>query len=196
MRNYAGLHDKRKLTKYSRSHPAADTQSQQQTKPTTLFSTSSPATGRETPDEQRGLDARTFHAGTAAYTQYGVAETFGPEPQRPSANRSPAYSATIERHDLQSGGSQASGKSSMQPKPGTPRMEDAVACPYHRSIFQDPPTNPWPSQGLRPMDRYVAEGPSERYAILHRPNTEEMSTPSGCRCLELMQSCNNSDGHA
>lgn len=196
MRNYAGLDDKGKLIQYSRSLPSEDTQSQQKSEPTTLLSTSSSTAGRETFDQQRGFDTRTFYAGTAAYTQYGVAETFGPEPQQLSANRSSAYPATIERHDLQGMGSQAIGKSSMQPKPCTLRIEDAPLCPYHRSLLQDSHTNPRPGQGLVPMDRYVAEGPSERYAILHRPNTEVMSTNSGCRCFELMQSCNNSDGHA
>lgn len=185
------MDDNRKLTKYSRSHPYADSLSQQQTKPTSLLSTSSPAAGREILGHQRDLDARTFYAGNAAYTQYGVAETTGPELQGPSANISPAYPATIERDDLQSGGSQASGKSSMQPMPRTARMEDALLCPYHRSILQGPQTNPLPGQGLGPMDRYVAEGPSERYAIFHRPNDGDMSTRSGCRCLELMQSRHN-----
>ena len=37
------------------------------------------------------------------------------------------------------------------------------------------------------MDRYVAEGPSERYAILPRPDGDKASTHNGCRCLELMQ---------
>lgn len=196
VRSCAGLSDKEKLTKYSRSRPSEDTQSQQQSKLTTLLSTSSSTAGRETLDQQRGFDTRTFYAGTAAYTQYGVAETFGPELQQPSANRSSAYPATIEDHDLQGRGAQASGESSMQPKPRTPRIEDAPLCPYHRSLLQDPHTNSGPGQGLVPMDRYVAEGPSERYAILHRPITGSMSTVSGCRCLELMQNSNNSDGDA
>ena len=148
-----------------------------------LVSTSSSRAGRETLDQQKGFDTRTFYAGTAAYTQYGVAETS-------------AYPATIERHDLQDKASQASGKGSMQPKPRTPRIEDALLCPYHRSLLQDPHTNPRSGQGLLPMDRYVAEGPSERYAILHRPITGDMSTNSGCRCLELMQNGNNSDSRA
>ena len=38
------------------------------------------------------------------------------------------------------------------------------------------------------MDRYAAEGPSERYAILPRPDGEKASTHNGCRCLEIMQS--------
>lgn len=191
MSNYAGLDDKGKLTQYSRSRPSENTQSQQQSEHPTLLSTPSSTAGRATVDQQRGFDTRTFNAGTAAYTQYGVAESFGP--QQLSANRTSAYPATIERHDLQGLGSQAFDKSNVQPKPRTPRIEDALLCPYHRSLLQGPPR---PAQGLVPMDRYVAEGPSERYAILHRPTTGVMSTDSGCRCLELMQNYNNSDGHA
>ena len=43
-------------------------------------------------------------------------------------------------------------------------------------------------KGLSPMDRYIAEGPSDRYAILPRSNCETGSTHNGCRCLELRQS--------
>ena len=67
-------------------------------------------------------------------------------------------------------------------------MEEALRCPYHGPILQGRPTNAQSGQGLSPMDRYVAEGPSERYAILPRPDGVKASTHNGCRCLELMQS--------
>lgn len=160
--------------------------------------TSSQTEGIETHDQQKDFDPRNFYAGTVAYTQYGVTETFRPEPQQTSANNPFAYPATIGHHDLQDPRSQASGQSSAQSNPRPPRIDDALLlCPYHRSLLQDPRSSAATGQGLAPMDRYVAEGPAERYAILHRPVTGGMSTHSGCRCLELMQGSNNSwDGQA
>lgn len=46
------------------------------------------------------------------------------------------------------------------------------------------------------MDRYLAEGPSERYAILHQPDAGTMSTYQGCRCIEMMESSIDTNGHA
>ncbi len=195
VRNYAHLSDERTLTYHTRSCPSTDAQNQQQTKPTTLSSMSSPTAGRETPNEQRGVENRALHAGTAAYTQYGVEETFGPEPQRSSPNNTFAYPITIQHHDLQDQGLQTSGASSVQNEHRGIRMEHALSCPYHRSILQGHPTNAWSGCGLSPMDRYVAEGPSERYAVLHRRDAGYVSTHNGCRCFELMQSGVDTNGH-
>lgn len=85
-------------------------------------------------------------------------------------------------------GSQTLGASGVQHETRTARMEGAVACPYHGPILQERPTNPPSGHGLGPMDRYLAEGPSERYAILHRHDAATVSTYNGCRCLEMMQS--------
>ena len=186
----------RKLTDDSRNHPSVDAQDQRQAKHTSQSSTSSTASERETPSQQRGLETPTFFAGTTAYTQYGVTETFRPEPQRQSANKLSPYRSTIEHRDLAGGDSQAFGTSSIQNEPRTARLEEAFACPYHRSILQERPTNPRSGQALSPMDRYLAEGPSERYAILHRPEAGKVSTYNGCRCLEIMQSSNDTNGHA
>ena len=150
---------------------------------------------RETLDQQRRFETRTFFAGTTAYTQYGVAETFGPPPHRPSANNPSGYPTTIDDHDLQGEGSQTAGLASTQHESRTAHMEEALACPYHRSIIQGRPMDARSGQGLRPIDRYLAEGPSDRYAILRRPDAGNMSTPNGCRCLEMMQSSIDVNGH-
>ena len=76
------------------------------------------------------------------------------------------------------------------------RLEETLACPYHRSILQGRPTHALSGQGLGPMDRYFAEGPSDRYAILHRPDTGNGTTHNGCRCLEIMQSNVDAKGRA
>ena len=131
---------------------------------------------------------------TTAYTQHGVTETFGPEPRRPSANNPFAYPTTLDHQAPQGEGSPAAGVSSTQHGSRAPRMEEAVGCPYHGSILQGGPTNARSGQGLSPMDRYVAEGPSERYAVLHRPGGGNASTHNGCRCLEFMQSSTDAKG--
>ena len=172
------------------------TQREQQTKSTTLSSTSSLTTGRETMDQQRGHETRGPFVSTTAYTQHGVTETFGPEPRRPSANNPFAYPTTIDNHALQAGGSQATRASGTQHESRTPRMEEAVGCPYHGPILQGRPANARSGQGLSSMDRYVAEGPSERYAVLHRPVGENASTHNGCRCLEFMQSSADAKGRS
>lgn len=159
----------------------------QQTKSTTLSSTSSTTTGRETLERQTGHETRSPFMSTTAYTQYGVTETFGPEPHRPSANNPFAYPTTIDLRAPQREGSQATRDSSTQHDSRTPRMEEAARCPYHGSILQGRPTNTRSGQALSPMDRYVAEGPSERYAIHPRPDGATASTHNGCRCLELVR---------
>ena len=40
--------------------------------------------------------------------------------------------------------------------------------------------------GLRPMDRYLAEGPSEQSSVISRPDTGELSTQR-CRCKRAVQ---------
>ena len=185
-----------RLTNSSRSRPSTDIQNQQQTNPTTLSSHSSPTVGRATLDQQRRFETRTFFAGTAAYTQYGVTDTFGPPPQRPSVNNPSGYPTTIEDHDLRGEGSQTAGAASTQHEPRPARTEEALACPYHRSILQGHPPDARSGQGLGPMDRYLAEGSSDLYAILRRPDAGKVSTNNGCRCLEMMQNSIDAKGHA
>ena len=134
--------------------------------------------------------------GTAAYTRYGVEETFDPAPQRTSASKHSTYPRAIDHHDLQNEGAHPVDESSTQHEPRTARMEEGFQCPYHGSILQGRPTNARPNQGLGPMDRYIAEGPSERYAILHRPDTKRVATHNGCRCLEMTQSSADARGQA
>ena len=172
------------------------TQTGQQTKSTTLSSTSSLTTGRETLGQQRSHETRSPFVRTTAYTQHGVTETFGPEPRRTSANNPFAYPTTIDNHALQGGGSQATRVSRTQHGSRMPRMEEAAVCPYHGPILQGRPTNARSGQGLSPMDRYVAEGPSERYAIVPRPDGDKASTNNGCRCLDFMQSSADAKGRS
>ena len=148
-----------------------------------------------TAGQQKNSEPRTLFVGTAAYTRYGVEETFNLEPQRPSAYKHSTYPNAIDHHDLQNEDAHTFGESSKQHEARTARMEKALECPYHGSILQGTPSNAHSGQGLGPMDRYIAEGPSERYAVLHRPDTERVSTHNGCRCIELTQGSADARGH-
>lgn len=81
--------------------------------------------------------------------------------------------------------------------PPLENIQQAYNCPYHGPILQGRLADPRYEQGRsvdtrygqgpRPMDRYLAEGPSEQYALLHHADTGKLSTYRGCRCYELMQ---------
>ena len=143
---------------------------------------------RETPYQQRGYETPTFFAGTTAYTQHGAGETVGREPQRPSTDILSTYRSNREEQELLGVGSQHLQTSNTQYEFRTVRVNEIYACPYHGPILQERLMNSRSSQGLGPMDRYLAEGPSERYAILDRPDAGYLSTYKGCHCFEMMQS--------
>ena len=46
------------------------------------------------------------------------------------------------------------------------------------------------------MDRYLAEGTSEQYAISYRPDTGDLSTFKSCQCIEKMESSIDTDDYA
>ena len=114
-------------------------------------------------------------------------ETFGPGPQPPLADRLSTYKSEKQYRDLLGVGSQAFNEGNIQYESRTARMAGTSMCAYHRSILQEGLTNLRPGQELGPMDRYLAEGPAERYAIVHRPDLSIMSTYNGCRCIETME---------
>ena len=66
-------------------------------------------------------------------------------------------------------------------------MHQAYVCPYHGPIVQGRLADPRSGQGPGPMDRYLAEGPSEQHAIFYRADTGELSTTRGCQCYETTQ---------
>ena len=149
----------------------------------------------QTPDQERDSRARTSLSGTSAYTPKGAAETLDPERQPPSAHKLSTNKSNRKHHDLLGVGSQTFNTGNVQYEPHTPRTEETFACPYHRSIIEERLMNPRSGHGLGPMDRYLAERSSERYAILPRPDTRNMSTSKGCRCNETTQSSIDTNDH-
>jgi hypothetical protein len=53
------------------------------------------------------------------------------------------------------------------------------ACPYHSRVPMNTGGQP---KGLSPMDRFLAEGPTEQSALFIRSDTGELSTNKGCTC--------------
>lgn len=59
----------------------------------------------------------------------------------------------------------------------------ATACPYHGSIVQMRSNGGGQShQDMSPMDRFLAEGPGQQYALFVRPDNGQLSTSKGCTC--------------
>ena len=161
---------------------------QQEAKLTSRQSASSSTAGRGALDQQRDLEGFFLSESTPAFTYYGIAETFEHESQQVFANNFHAYPTTIASHDLQDAGSHPVDASTMHHEPLVEYMEDALACLYHGHVLQGHSINAQPGHGLSPMERYIAEGSSERYAVLPRSISGKGPTHNGCRCLQLIQS--------
>jgi hypothetical protein len=54
------------------------------------------------------------------------------------------------------------------------------ACPYHTRVLMMGPNGH--EKDLKPMDRFLAEGPAEQSALLIRSDTGRLSTNKGCTC--------------
>ncbi|CAF9934584.1 hypothetical protein IMSHALPRED_009770 [Imshaugia aleurites] len=117
---------KKDPSKPTRGCSSVETQHPTRTKATTQSSTSSLTSERRTPDQHRGFGNNTFFAGTTAHTQYGVAETFGPESQRPTADQYSAYISTMEHRDLPGLSLQTPGTGTVQHRSRTARMEETL----------------------------------------------------------------------
>lgn len=61
-----------------------------------------------------------------------------------------------------------------------------VSCPHHDSIPEAPAMTRRQGWGQTPMDRFLAEGPTEQSALFNRPDTGRLSTSRGCTCYDGM----------
>lgn len=59
-------------------------------------------------------------------------------------------------------------------------------CPFHGPILQMSAHHSQ-GQGLDPMSRFLAEGPSEQHALFIRADTGALSTSRGCTCLAALE---------
>ena len=181
------VRDDSTLTGHHRNRPSADIREQRQFKPTTQASTSNPKSAKETLHQQRDGGIRTFSVGNSVDTQFSVTEASSLEPQRPTVDKQSPYEPALRNHDLLGVGSQFFNTGSTRREPRTASTEAAFACPYHGPILRGHPTKPSPGQGLGPMERYLADGASERHVFSHGPDAATRSTRNSCRCLEITQ---------
>lgn len=59
-------------------------------------------------------------------------------------------------------------------------------CLFHGSILQMSSAHRSQGYGLDPMSRFLAEGPSEQYAVFIRADTGALSTSRGCTCRAVL----------
>ncbi|GME51354.1 hypothetical protein GTA08_BOTSDO05067 [Neofusicoccum parvum] len=65
-------------------------------------------------------------------------------------------------------------------------------CPYHNPILQLQPhagTIYGYGQGQTGLDRFMAEGPGEQYALFNRGDNGQTSLARGCTCAGNLQAC-------
>ncbi|KAA6410817.1 MAG: hypothetical protein FRX48_05127 [Lasallia pustulata] len=127
----------------------------------------------------------------SGYSQPAAMGTGRPAPPQSSTNTFATQRSTRQERDLLGLTTQASNTGQGQYGPilsPAGYMQHAYICPYHGPILQGRPADPRSGQGPSPMDRYLAEGPSEQHAMFYRADTGELSTNRGCRCYELTQS--------
>ena len=60
-------------------------------------------------------------------------------------------------------------------------------CPYHGPIIHMIPNHSQKSDGQSPMNRFLAEGPSEQSALHVRADTGQLTTSRGCTCYREME---------
>lgn len=138
--------------------------------------------------------------GATAHTQYRTAENIGATPQRASGHTVPAGSTHRQSYELLGVGSQYSDKhfdtSLVQGQHYTAHTQRSYTCPYHGPISHDRLQTLQNGYGLGPMDRYLAEGPAERYALAHGSGNRYSSRPVGCTCFDIMRSMSEGNGYA
>ena len=126
----------------------------------------------------------------SGYSQSAPRGTGPPGHPQSSTNTLTTQNSIRQEHDLLGLTSQASDTGQGQYRlilspQGT--MQQVYVCPYHEPILQERPTDPRSGLGPGPMDRFLAEGPSEQHALFYRADTGELSTNRGCRCYNMTQ---------
>ena len=68
------------------------------------------------------------------------------------------------------------------------------SCPFHGPILAMAHIHGCQGEGLGPMERYLAEGPSQQHAVFIRADTGRFSTSRGCTCRFVLEA--DLDHHA
>ena len=145
-----------------------------------------PNTKRTTLEQQGGLGGAATFASNAASMQHNRYKGPNPQSQGPSAARHSAYNVERVEHDLLGVGSHTFASGNIQDGHHTPYLE-LLGCPHHCRISQESLVSLGSRQGLSPIDRFRTEGPSERYAILPRPDIADTSMFRCSQCKKMIQ---------
>ena len=174
---------------HHRTRPSRNTQYEREMSTATQPSSLGLTTTRATQEQQGGPgDSATF-ASNAASMQHVPYKGSSPRPRRPDADKRSANEFERMEHDLLGVGSHAFDRGNIQHEPHA-RYSDPFGCPHHRRINQENLVSRGSSQGLSPMDRFRAEGLSERNAILPRPDILDRPMHKCHQCSKMMQGRN------
>ena len=174
------------LTDYHRSRPSRNAQYEREMSMATQPSSLGLNTTRATLKQQGGFgDSATFASNTAS-VQHDSYKGPSPQPQQPYADKYSAYKLQRMEHDLLGVGSHTFDSGNIQYGSHAAYLEP-FRCPHHCHTSQERLMSLGSSQGLSPMDRFRAEGLSERNAILPRPDILDRSMYKCPHCHEVMQ---------
>lgn len=183
----------KELTNHHRSRPSRNTQYEREMSTATQPSSLGLTTTRATQEQQGGPgDSATFTSNTASM-QHVPYKGPSPQPQRPDSDKRSANKFERIEHDLLGVGSHTYDSGNIQHGPHA-RYSDPLGCPHHRRINRESRVSLGSTQGLSPMDRFRAEGLSERNAILPRPDILDKSMYKCYHCHEMMQGRNGVSG--
>ena len=148
----------------------------------------------DTSDQQKE-SSKTGPISTIAHSQHPTEGRIGASPQRLAADKLSKHRADRQQHDLLGVGSQNFGLSGVPYRSDMVRGEGGYTCPIHGPSVQESFAKPRHSH-TDPMDRYLAESPSARYAILPRSDHGQKTTYGDCTCPDITKSISNNHGHA
>ena len=112
----------------------------------------------------------------------GVAKT---STHRYSSAQLPSDKSNQQRHDLSGVGAHSFNGGSNDYDTRMPYSKKGLMCPYHNTTVEARLARPSQSQGLSPMDRYLAERRSDRYSILAQANRASTLAPAACTCPDV-----------
>ena len=177
------------LTDYHRSRPSRDTLYEREMSTATQPSSLGLTTTRATLQQQGGLgDSATFASNTAS-RRHDPYKGPSAQPQRPYADKHSAHKLERMEHDLLGVGSHTFDSGNIQHRSHAAYLEP-FRCPHHCHTSQESLMSLGSGQGLSPMDRFRAEGLSERNAILPRPDALDKSMYKCHQCNKTVQGCN------
>ena len=84
-------------------------------------------------------------------------------------------------------GAQFDGIDIMHHRRGITQSDPVPTCPLHGRVLRKNTQDHRSGQGLGPMDRYLAEGSSDRCSMLQQRYHEGSNARQDCRCTKMKQ---------